>query len=83
MTIKRVKPGRDNYIDSQEGQINRIIDYFNSIENQVITGAEHLEHAFANKKAADRQRAILWVLGISTVASVLFFGGGFLLMYFI
>ena len=70
----------DNYVDAQDGQVGRISEYFNQIEDQVITGNEHLERAFINKQQADRQRAILMVIGMSTLAFAFFFGGGFLLI---
>ena len=70
----------DNYVDAQEAQIGRISEYFNKIEDQVVSGSEHLERAFINKKSADRQRAILLVIGLSTITFAFFFGGGFLLI---
>ena len=72
----------DEAVDSQEVDVSSLRSHFRQLEDQVVTGAEHLEQAFADKQAADRQRAILMALGLSTVLVVFFFGGGFLLMGF-
>jgi len=66
-------------VDNSDNQILRISNQMSNTENYVSSGNEHLEMAIHLKKSADKKKAILMTVGLSTVG----FGFIFALSYIV
>jgi len=66
-------------VDNSDNQILRISNQMSNTENYVSSGNEHLEMAIHLKRSADKKKAILMTVGLSTVG----FGFIFALSYIV